>query len=108
MTHNNQNAFWYLYRDSISLWILIRTENTNQEHTKGGRIGYFTDIFVSQMFNSDKMGLSGLLYEIAKEVSRIQGYSWIWLDSGFVITDAEGAAGAWKVDGPNYVYGFQW
>jgi hypothetical protein len=111
MRHNQHNAFWYLYRDSISLWILIRVENTNQIHTKGGNIGYFTDIYVSHMFNSDKNGLSGLLNEIACHVARIHNYSWMWLDSEFVVvseTTAETAETNWKVDGPYSWYGFQW
>ncbi|NDG32117.1 hypothetical protein EB118_18835 [bacterium] len=128
MTHNQYNAFWYLYRDSVSLWILIRVENTNQIHTKGGNIGYFTDVYISHMFNSDKIGLSGLLYEIACHISKIHNYSWVWLDSELVVisqdTDTskeerlnsnrelsvtgEASGLGWKVDGPYNWYGFQW
>jgi hypothetical protein len=121
MTHNIYNSRWYLYRDSISLWILIRVENTNQEHNKGGKIGYFTDIYVSHMFNSDKNGLSKLLKDIANYISKIMGFSWIWLDNNYVIadnplaeTDAKVEAKTsieladWTTDGPHYWYAFQW
>ena len=110
MSHNTQNAFWYLYRDSISLWILIRVENTNQIHTKGGKIGYFTDVFVSHMFNSDRAGLSTLLYDISCEISKIHDYSWIWIDSEFVVTyeGEDNSKKHWKIDGPYQWYGFQW
>ena len=121
MTHNIYNSRWYLYRDSISLWILIRVENTNQEHNKGGKIGYFTDIYVSHMFNSDKNGLSKLLKDIANYISKIMGFSWIWLDNNYVIadnplaeTDVKGEAKTsiglsdWTTDGPHYWYAFQW
>lgn len=104
MTHNLHNAYWYLYRDSVSLWILIRVENTNQEHNKGGKIGYFTDVFISQMFNSDKAGLSVLLKDISNFISKQLGYSWIWLDSELVVVDNN----IWNADGPYNWYAFQW
>lgn len=106
MSHNCFNSAWYLYRDGVSMWILIRIENTNQENTKngGGNIGYITDVYASNMYNSDKNTLSSLLKDISNFIAREQLFHWIWIDSENVNIDDN----KWKTDGPYNWYAFQW
>jgi GNAT superfamily N-acetyltransferase len=100
----NYTSFWYLYK-SNSIWLVIRAEKTNQVGPTG-HLGWLTNIYESPSWKTISFQeQTKYITNCTQLISKKNNWGSVWIDSSWVEISEESP---WKLDGPYFLYSFQW